>query len=978
MPRFLNTLTGEFEWYNDPRKVIYAILSHTWRSSEDGGEQSFGDVQNIQSTVAEGVRKQQVAVLQELQSLQSHQPSMVPRTSNYSVKGSTHSTIITHPKLSNKIKGICTVARKAGFRLIWSDACCIDKTSSAELSEAINSMYEWYRLSDMCYVYLEDVPDDDVPTDSTSYFCISRWHDRGWTLQELIAPERVEFLTQTWHFLGTKIGLASTLENITGVNFDILTGRAPVDSVSVARRMSWAAERETTRIEDRAYSLMGLFGVHMSPIYGEGNNAFLRLQEEIIRKVPDQSIFAWGNKCLLRSLHVARGFKRFGGLPDDPGLLASSPSDFQCCRTTTPVMPSDLASRLRLNGSEDIPPLHCVFTPQGVRVHLLCLSLAKIPQVSHAFWKGLGRDICPDCKPLRKTDVLALLQCEDTDGSLVALPLYQLRGGARNIGGGSLIGTHIQCTNWRHKPFHVVRLTKEALEEALEYVAPVAMEVSLLRQHSRPPMPKSLLPGNPVLRSTISLWPGDRPDGVAFRLTPRSIEALQKLGFSPSPLRDVRSEREILLVTNLAHSVGSGTPPGGALQPTVQLRLTLTWRKTSVVQDRDTKACFSIVNIQSGDSSCETHTEQPIDESTMGRWRTKFNSRFTSGRTFVQVEFVIPSHPDRQEYTREVRLVRLTLERSLELSNLAIPNTKTIWLSIEVSEKYRYNHLSMRVSSGVLSIQTSDVCEPEVADASNNSCEDGEAGPRTSSSPLTAAVLSAHSARYAAGLTCEPTSSRALSQAEASGNVPEVGRKSQSLQTSAEEGLLSARNRVEESPRSASTPPGHARPSPTLYVPAHGRSSNFGPSESVADTCIGTAGDADAVSMDAGGSGLQGGGSAKRATDVRQSEPHTQSIVGAEGVRRCAPSAAANEYARSDSVDALRRENDALVARTSSMSSQIADLTLNNAIVLTQNIDLSSRVAALSAQNAVLSSQMAMVLARLDAFAASELPPYHD
>ncbi|EIW58356.1 HET-domain-containing protein, partial [Trametes versicolor FP-101664 SS1] len=248
MPRFLNTLTGEFEWYNDPRKVIYAILSHTWRSSEDGGEQSFGDVQNIQSTVAEGVRKQQ---------------------------------------------GICTVARKAGFRLIWSDACCIDKTSSAELSEAINSMYEWYRLSDMCYVYLEDVPDDDVPTDSTSYFCISRWHDRGWTLQELIAPERVEFLTRTWHFLGTKIGLASTLENITGVNFDILTGRAPVDSVSVARRMSWAAERETTRIEDRAYSLMGLFGVHMSPIYGEGNNAFLRLQEEIIRKVPDQSIFAW-------------------------------------------------------------------------------------------------------------------------------------------------------------------------------------------------------------------------------------------------------------------------------------------------------------------------------------------------------------------------------------------------------------------------------------------------------------------------------------------------------------------------------------------------------------------------------------------------------------------------------------------------------------------------------------------------------------
>lgn len=759
MPRFLNTLTGEFEWYNDPRKVIYAILSHTWRPSEDGGEQCFGDVLNLQATVSEGVRKQQVAVLQELQSLQSLQPSMITRKSNYPVtrKGSTHSTIITHPKLSDKIKGICTVARKAGFRLIWSDACCIDKTSSAELSEAINSMYEWYRLSDMCYVYLEDVPDGDVPTDSTSYFCISRWHDRGWTLQELIAPERVEFLTQTWHFLGTKIGLASTLENITGVNFDILTSRAPVDSVSVARRMSWAAERETTRIEDRAYSLMGLFGVHMSPIYGEGNNAFLRLQEEIIRKVPDQSIFAWGNKCLLRSLHLARGFKRFGGLPDDPGLLASSPSDFQCCRTTTPVMPSDLASRLRLNGGQDIPPLHCVFTPQGVRVHLLCLTLAKISQVSHAFWKGLGRDICPDCKPLGKTDVLALLQCEDTDGSLVALPLYQLRGGTGNLGGGSLIGTHIQCTNWRHKPFHVVRLTKEALEEALEYVAPVAMEVSLLRQHSRPPTPKSLLPGNPALRSSISLWPGDRPDGVAFRLTPHSIEALKTIGFAPSPLRDVRSEREVILVTDLAPCVGSGIPSGGDLQPSLQLRLTLTWRKTSVVQDRDTKACFSIVNIQSGVPSRETHTVSSLhhfpsgapsahilqgqlsDENALGRWRTKFNSRFTSGRTFAQAEFVIPSHLNREEYTREVRLVRLTLERSLELSNLAIPNTKIVWLSIEASEKYRYNHLTKRVSSSVHSVQAGDVCEPTVAAASNSSCEDGEAVPRASS-PLTAAV----------------------------------------------------------------------------------------------------------------------------------------------------------------------------------------------------------------------------------------------
>lgn len=98
--------------------------------------------------------------------------------------------------------------------------------------------YEWYRLSDMCYFYLSDVPDDNKPHDPWSTFRWSRWHRRGWTLQELIAPERVVFLTNTWRFLGTKIGLATTLSNVTRVDVHILTGRATLDSVSVARRMS--------------------------------------------------------------------------------------------------------------------------------------------------------------------------------------------------------------------------------------------------------------------------------------------------------------------------------------------------------------------------------------------------------------------------------------------------------------------------------------------------------------------------------------------------------------------------------------------------------------------------------------------------------------------------------------------------------------------------------------------------------------------
>ncbi|EIW58341.1 HET-domain-containing protein, partial [Trametes versicolor FP-101664 SS1] len=245
MPRFLNTMSGEFEWHDDPKDITYAILSHTWRSTEHGGEQSYQDIQTLQAT------------------------------------------------LSDKIRGVCKIARKAGFRLVWIDSCCIDKYNGAELPPAITSMYEWYMLSTICYVYLDDVHDSCDPDALRRAFCLSRWHSRGWTLQELVAPEHVVFMTRAWSVLGTKLGLASILAEVTGVNFDILTGAATVHSVSVAQRMSWAARRTTTQVEDAAYSLMGIFDVHIPPIYGEGTNAFLRLQEEIMRTIPDQSIFAW-------------------------------------------------------------------------------------------------------------------------------------------------------------------------------------------------------------------------------------------------------------------------------------------------------------------------------------------------------------------------------------------------------------------------------------------------------------------------------------------------------------------------------------------------------------------------------------------------------------------------------------------------------------------------------------------------------------
>jgi len=197
-----------------------------------------------------------------------------------------------------KILQSCKQARKDGYKWLWVDTCCIDKRSSAELSEAINSMYRWYENAQVCYAYLHDVPDPQFPTASDKerypdFRGWPEWFSRGWTLQELIAPSNVQFFNKDWKSLGYKRMLAPTLEAITGIPKHILTDGLRGNRPCVAQIMSWAAHRKTTRVEDRAYSLMGLLDVNMPMLYGEGKKAFHRLQLEIIRTSNDQSIFAW-------------------------------------------------------------------------------------------------------------------------------------------------------------------------------------------------------------------------------------------------------------------------------------------------------------------------------------------------------------------------------------------------------------------------------------------------------------------------------------------------------------------------------------------------------------------------------------------------------------------------------------------------------------------------------------------------------------
>ena len=192
----------------------------------------------------------------------------------------------------------CKQAQKDGYEWLWVDTCCIDKRSSAELSEAINSMYRWYENAKACYAYLHDVPDPWFPTagDDERYPDFNgwpEWFSRGWTLQELIAPSNVQFLNKNWQSIGDKRTLAPTLVGITGIPEHILIHGLHGNRPCVAQIMSWAAHRTTTRVEDRAYSLMGLLDVNMPMLYGEGKKAFHRLQLEIIRASNDQSIFAW-------------------------------------------------------------------------------------------------------------------------------------------------------------------------------------------------------------------------------------------------------------------------------------------------------------------------------------------------------------------------------------------------------------------------------------------------------------------------------------------------------------------------------------------------------------------------------------------------------------------------------------------------------------------------------------------------------------
>ncbi|KAK3639108.1 hypothetical protein LTR56_012657 [Elasticomyces elasticus] len=289
--RLLNTTTLKSEEFMDPKQVKYSILSHCWSQDRENPEVS-------------------------------HQAFLAR---SYNKDGAGY----------QKILRCCKLSKERGWEYTWIDTCCVDKTSSAELSETINSMFAWYRNSAECYVFMDDLTVDvlaeveeidaegrwrqglghEAITDVYA-FIDSRWYARGWTLQELLAPSKVHFYNRKTHLLGTKWTLAALIAYATGIHIAVIAGLEGVFDASIAQRMSWASARQNTRPEDVAYSLLGIFDVNMPLLYGEGDKAFMRLQEAIIRQSDDQSILAWG-------LHQDQKYLS--------SVLAQAPSAFRGC-----------------------------------------------------------------------------------------------------------------------------------------------------------------------------------------------------------------------------------------------------------------------------------------------------------------------------------------------------------------------------------------------------------------------------------------------------------------------------------------------------------------------------------------------------------------------------------------------------------------------------------------------------------------------
>ncbi|KAF5371687.1 hypothetical protein D9758_003392 [Tetrapyrgos nigripes] len=265
--RFIDTRTRKLVDFSNRPIPSYAILSHRWLAGEEVSYEEF------------------LAGLPQ-----------------------------TKQKLGyRKIFSACKQALEDGHRYIWVDTCCINKSDCVEYRLAIGSMFSYYQNSAVCYAYLADVWKDGPGTSYLDHtFVKSDWFKRGWTLQELVAPEKMIFYGWNWKFIGSKSELTDSIEHITGINAAVLQGTIPVHAVDIRERLEWIAGRETTQAADRAYCLLGILGLEMDADYSEdADRAFQRLNAALAAKYPDFQQFE-DDKHILRALAHQNARTRVG------------------------------------------------------------------------------------------------------------------------------------------------------------------------------------------------------------------------------------------------------------------------------------------------------------------------------------------------------------------------------------------------------------------------------------------------------------------------------------------------------------------------------------------------------------------------------------------------------------------------------------------------------------------------------------------
>ncbi|KAJ4147862.1 hypothetical protein LMH87_002364 [Akanthomyces muscarius] len=215
-----------------------------------------------------------------------------------------------------QLEQACEHARRCGVEYIWIAELCIDRTSSADLDDAVNGSRRRLRNSTVCFAYLHDLPAEVTTPDSdSSAWSRCRYWKRAWTLQELLLAPRVQFYDAYWNYRGDKDSpeLAPLLSGITRIPRSVLLDSTTLSDVALAVRISWSVGRVAAREEDTAYALVAITEATLPVRYGEGaERAFIRLQEELLRDTRDGSLLAWRSA-------------RDGEVR---GLLARSPSEF--------------------------------------------------------------------------------------------------------------------------------------------------------------------------------------------------------------------------------------------------------------------------------------------------------------------------------------------------------------------------------------------------------------------------------------------------------------------------------------------------------------------------------------------------------------------------------------------------------------------------------------------------------------------------